>query len=98
MNIIKLKYESREAGILDLIEKEIILSDLLWDFPTHAVVEVPNKEDEAGYRVDVMIEPPIIQEEPITYKEYFFENEKTPSTPDHSFSGWEVYQEIITPT
>ena len=41
MNIFKLKYESKEIGIADLLEKEIILSEETWETPPiHSVVDL----------------------------------------------------------
>ena len=41
MNIIKLKYESKEIGITDLLSKGIILSEETWETPPiHSVVDL----------------------------------------------------------
>ena len=42
INIFKLKYESKEAGIADLLEKEIIINDTsIWEYPpVHSVVDL----------------------------------------------------------
>ena len=96
MDIFKLKYESREQGISDLLEKGIILSDLTFELPTHSVVDLglsvlteatetePATYD--GYCFDVMIEPIVLE---IIYKEWDFgTNEILPNTPDHTFVGY----------
>lgn len=95
MNIHKLKYENRELAISDLISKGIIYEDLLFEYPTHAVVELGEG------LFDIMVEPPIVVQ-PVyddemnllseaVYKEYCFgENEIHPITPNHTFGGWQL--------
>jgi hypothetical protein len=85
MKVYKLKYDSQESGIADLIAKGIINEDLEYQTGTIAVVYigliVKSYQDEApiyrdGYHIDIMIE-----------EEMEFENEVFPVTPNHLFAG-----------
>ena len=88
MNIYKLKYESQEIGISDLLAKGILLPGLDFCLPVHAVVDL------GGGKFDLMIDD-IIEVEategtPSVYKVWDFgANEIHPETPDHTFAGYE---------
>jgi len=102
MNIYKLKYESQELAVSDLIEKGILTEDLKFSLPVHAVVPLVDGE------FDLMISNTILEYAtfdedgneltPIVYKVWDFgTNEIHPVTADHNFSGWELPNELILP-
>ena len=102
MDIFKLKYESKEAAISDLLEKEILLPGLDFCAPVMAVVDLGHSVSQAatfdengteltsavydGYCFDVMIEPIVLE---VVYKQWDFGNNQIyPETPDHTFAGY----------
>ena len=91
-NIFKLKYESKEAGISDLTEKEIIINETsIWEYPpVHSVVDLGLSVVEKGTYDELGNELT-----PIIYKVWDFgTNEIHPVTPSHSFAGYETPTEI----
>ena len=76
--IYKLKFNTREEAINELINKGIIIEDLdKFGLPIHSIIIV--KEDEKFFCIDIMSE-----------KEYdFSNNEVFPNEILHSFSGWD---------
>ena len=81
MNIYKLKFESQELAVSDLIEKGILTKDLNFSLPVHAVVDLTDG------KFDLMIED-------VEYD--FSTNLIEPQTPDHTFAGYDLpLNEII---
>ena len=102
MNIYKLKYESQELAVSDLIEKGILTEDLKFSLPVHAVVPLVDGEFDLMIE-DIVLENATFDEDgneltPIVYKVFDFGiNEIHPVTADHNFSGWELPNELILP-
>jgi len=103
MNVIKLKYESREIGIADLLEKGIIIDEETWETPPiHSIVDLGNCKFDLMIQ-DIVLEEATFDEDgneltPQILKVWDFGlNEIHPVTADHNFSGWELPNELILP-
>ena len=81
--IYKLKYESKEVGITDLIEKGILTNDSCFSLPVHAVVDLTDG------KFDLMIEDIVLEDESLK-KWDFGTNLIEPQTPDHTFAGYDI--------
>lgn len=81
--IYKLVYPDKQIALNDLISKGIIDEDGNYINGTHSIVWY---QDEFTINVDVMTE-----------REYIFDNEVFPVSPDHEFAGWKKteYNNII---
>ena len=103
MQIFKLKYESQELAVSDLIEKGILTEDLNFTFPVHAVVDlglsvaIKGIYDEDGNELKPPVYDGYCYDLMIEDVEYDFStNLIEPQTPDHTFAGYDLpLNEII---
>ena len=92
----KLKYETKEQGIADLISKEIYTEELEYCEGVHAVVEIglviltDGTHDEQGNEITEPIYADGYHYDVMSEHEIIFENEIKVKNPKHQFSGYET--------